>query len=138
MDQEITRVAAVMGTSMHTVSGLVSVQEAIKSMNHHKISSLVIERRDENDEYGLVTIQDIAGKVVAINRSTQRTSVYEIMTKPVLTIDHRMNIKYAIRLLANLNLEHSLVSDCGKITGFVSLRDLVLYYTEKEKSPDQL
>ena len=105
-------------------------------MNHHKISSLVIERRDENDEYGLLTLQDIAGKVVAINRSTQRTSVYEIMTKPTMTIDHDMNVKYAIRLLANLNLEHSLVSDCGKITGFVTLRDLVLSYTKKEKSSE--
>ncbi len=132
MSDKIIRVSDIMQTSLHMVEGLASVQEAIEKMGQHKISSLVIERRDENDEYGVITIQDIADKVVALNRSTQRTSVYEIMTKPALTLDPKMNVKYATRLLARLNLGRALVSEGDGLMGFVNLRDLVLSYSEQK------
>ena len=98
METQIVRVTDVTRTSLHMVSGLATVQNAIEEMNKHRVSSLVIERRNDDDEYGVITVQDIAAKVVAINRSTERTSVYEIMTKPALTINADMNVKYAIRL----------------------------------------
>ncbi len=132
MDKNILRVSSAMKTSLLTISGVASVQEAIDMMRKQKIHSLVIEPRDDNDEYGVVSVFDIAKRVVAINRPTHRTSVYEIMTKPAMTIDQEMNAKYAIRLLSSLKLESALVAQSGKITGFVTLRDLVLAYTEQD------
>ncbi|MGI9387460.1 MAG: CBS domain-containing protein, partial [Methyloligellaceae bacterium] len=100
----------------------------------HGVSSLVIERRHDSDEYGLVTVQDIAAKVVAINRSVERTSVYEIMTKPALTISANMNVKYAIRLLAGLGLSQALVDGSNGLLGLVSLREMILSYADGKES----
>ena len=74
--------------------------EAIEMIRTVKVSaSLVVERHDEGDEFGMITIRDIAREVVATDRPADRTGVYEIMTKPVLTVPAEMNIKYAVRLL---------------------------------------
>ena len=134
MESLIVRVADVMRTSLQMVSGLASVQSAIEEMNEHNVSSLVIEHRHDGDEYGIVTVRDIAAKVVSVNRSTERTSVYEIMTKPALTISADMNVKYAIRLLARLEHSRALVTGGEGLLGLVNLRDLVLSYADLEKS----
>ena len=125
-----TTVADVMRKDLHMVNGVASVQSAIEEMNRHNVSSLVIERRHEGDEFGVITVQDIAEKVVARSLSAERTSVYEIMTKPALTLDPDMHVKYAIRLLARLGLTRALVTSAEDGLGLVTLRDLVLGYSD--------
>jgi signal-transduction protein with cAMP-binding, CBS, and nucleotidyltransferase domain len=126
MSGPFVKVSDVMRTSLHMVSGLASVEEAITLMNQHGVSSLVIERRDEHDEFGLVTVHDIAAQVIGANRSRQRTSVYQIMTKPALTINADMNVRYAMRLLSNLRINRALVTQGKELLGLVTLRDMVL------------
>lgn len=130
MDPKSLKIADVMKTSLLMVSGLESVRGAMRKMKEHGVSSLIIERRDSNDEYGMVTVEDIAGKVIARNRSTTRTSVYEVMTKPTLTVSADMNVKYAIRLLARLDLSRALVVGDDGLLGLVTQRDLVLGHQE--------
>ena len=133
MERKIVKVSDVMHTSLHMVSGLASVQDAIAEMNRHSVSSLVIERRDGDDEFGVITVHDIAAHVVSENRSTVRTSVYEVMTKPALTLDSEMNARYAIRLLARLGLTRALVTHGRELLGIVTLRDMVLSYVDSEE-----
>ena len=111
-----------------TIQGLATVAQAMDLMRRHAISSLVIERRHEGDEYGLVVIHDIADKVIARNRSPQRVSVYEIMSKPVITVDTEMDIRYAVRLLTRFGVSRTLVMDKGELAGLVTLKDLVFAY----------
>jgi len=132
METPFVKVSDIMQTSLHIVSGVASVQDAIEEMKSHGVSSLVIERRHDGDEHGLLTVHDIASKVVAINRSTKRTSVYEIMTKPALTLGGDMNVKYAIRLLARLEMTRAMVVGDDGLLGLVTLRDLVLSYSSAE------
>ena len=121
-------VGEVMTTSVETIDGLATVQEAIDLMREHEISSLVIDRRHEGDEYGLLVVTDIATRLIAHDRSPERTNVYEIMSKPVLTVDRDMDIKYAIRLLARFGVSRAIVTERGTLVGMVTLRDLVLRY----------
>lgn len=132
MSVKVIKVAQVMQTSLRMVNGLATVQSALEEMVSQRISSLIIERRHDGDEYGIVTVQDIAAKVVAKNRSTVRTSVYEIMTKPALTLNPEMNIKYAVRLLARFELTRALVSGASGLEGIVTLRDLILRYSDSQ------
>ena len=76
----------VMTLSPKMVHGLTTVQEAIEIMREHAISSVVVDRRYEGDEYGLLVVTDIATKLIAKDRSPERTNVYEIMTKPVISV----------------------------------------------------
>ena len=108
-----------------TIDRLASVADAFELMRRHDISSVVIDRRDDKDEFGILVVHDIATKVIALDRSPDRTSVYEIMSKPVLTVDVDMDIRYAIRLLARFGLSRALVTDHGQLAGIVTLRDMV-------------
>ena len=126
MEREIVEVREVMNTSIHMVSGLATVEQAIDIMNEKKIGSLVIERRDEKDEYGIVSVYEIAKDIMAVGKSAARTSVYEIMKKPVVTLAPDMNVKYAVRLLTRLGESRALVTGAQGVEGLVTVRNLVL------------
>ena len=128
MTEPVVKVADVMRTELHIVDGLSSVEEAIDEMQRLSVSSLIIQRRNADDEYGIVTVQDIAEKVLSHNKPAARTSVYEVMTKPALTLVAAMNVKYAIRLLSRLGLSRALVTRDDTLIGLVTLRDLVVGY----------
>ena len=123
------KVEDVMSGNPHVIDGLATVRNAIDLMREHNVSSLVIERRDDRDEYGVVTVGDIAAHVASKDRSPERTSVYEIMSKPVLSVDVGMDIKYAIRMLNRFKLTRALVTRQGDMVGIVTLRDMVVRYT---------
>lgn len=130
MANKTVKVSDVMQTSVHKVNGLASVKDALAIMNKHSVSSLVIDRRDDDDEFGVITVHGIASNVVAKDKSTERTSVYEVMTKPALTLDCEMNTKYAIRLLARFSQNRALITRGKDLLGIVTQRDLVLGYVE--------
>lgn len=123
------KVEDVMTGNPHVIDGLATVRNAIDLMREHDVSSLVINRRHDADEYGMVTVGDIAAHVASKDRAPERISVYEIMSKPVLTVDVGMNIKYAIRMLTRFRLTRALVTRQGEMVGIVTLRDMVVRYT---------
>ena len=134
-ENSYTKVRDVMMPSPHVVDGLASVAEAINHMKQHQVSSLVIDRRHDGDEYGILVVQDIADKVIGQDRSPARTSVYEIMSKPVLTVDAEMDIKYATRMLVRFGLSRGLVTEHGNLVGIVTMRDMVFRYMEPHCEP---
>ena len=125
-DRDGTLVRAMMRDKPITVDGLATVREAIDLMRKDNISSLVIDKRHEHDEYGLVVVHDIAEKVISPDLSPERVNVYEIMSKPVVTVDAEMDVRYAIRLLTRFGLSRALVVEKGELAGLVTLRDMVL------------
>ena len=121
------RVRDVMATDLHSIDGLANVDEAMRLMREQGVSSLIVTRRDSDDEVGLLEVAAIAAEVVARNRPPDRVSVYEAMAKPVLTLPPDMLARYAVRLLVNLGLTRAVVVDEDRnAVGMVTLRDLVL------------
>lgn len=116
------------------IDGLATVREALDRMRANQVRSLVIQRRRPGDEYGIVVVSDIANKVIARNRSPDRVNVYEIMSKPVLTVNADMEIKYAIRLLGRFGLSRGVVIDRNEAVGFVTLTDMVFRFYEHEEN----
>jgi CBS domain-containing protein len=113
------------------VDGLTTVSEGLVMMRDRNISSLIVERRNEQDEYGIVLVTDVAREVVNSNRVPARTHLYEVMTKPAPSLDGEMNVRYAIRLMQRLGLTHALVVEGRRLIGIVTLRDLVVRYIDK-------
>ena len=128
MSDVVVKVSDVMQTSLVLIDGLASVREAVAVMEKNRVSSLIIERRQAGDEYGVVTVHDIAGKVIGMDRSTNRTSVYQIMTKPALTVHSHMNVRYALRMLSRFNIARALVLRDDELVGLVTMRDMVNGY----------
>jgi CBS domain-containing protein len=108
------------------VDGMLTVQEALKTMIHVETKSLIVEKRDGNDEYGMVLISDIAKKVLAMDRAPERVNIYEVMSKPVLTVNPDMDIRYCARLFERFGLSRAPVVEHGKVIGIVSHTDMVL------------
>ena len=132
-DRTAITVKDVMTPEVHTIDRTATVREAVRKMHEARISSLIIERRDESDEYGVVAVTDIAAEVIGKGRSPDRVNVYEIMTKPLLTLPAEMQIRYAVRMLTRFKLARSLVIDHErKPVGIVTLRDMVLRAIEDE------
>ena len=121
------RVGDVMAPELYSIDEVATVADAMALMKSHDVEALVVNRRDETDEVGLVLASDVAREVIARNRSPERVNVYEIMSKPVLTLPPDMLTRYAVRLLVRFQVSRSIVVDNDRNPiGFVTLRDLVI------------
>ena len=121
------RVRDCMTTNVTEVDGRMDVLSAMRVMKKVGATSLIVKRRDEGDEFGLLLFSDIAKKVIGRNRAPERVNVYEIMAKPVLTVRPDMHIRYCARMFENFGIGHAPVEENGKIIGMVSYYRLVLY-----------
>ena len=108
------------------VDGTLDVLSALKIMKEVGATSLIVSRRDDRDEHGMLLFSDIAKKVIALDRAPERVSVYEIMAKPVLTVRPDMEVRYCARLFDNFSISHAPVVENDKIVGIVSFYLLVL------------
>ncbi|MBP1151119.1 MULTISPECIES: CBS domain-containing protein [unclassified Methylocaldum] len=122
----IIRVRDVMKTDFGTIDGIATISEALKKMKSMRTSVLVVNKRHDDDEYGLITAGDIARHVLAKDRAPDRVNVYEIMSKPVISVHPDMDIRYCSRLFANHNLVRAPVLDGRNVVGMISPNTLVL------------
>ncbi|GAB7228011.1 CBS domain-containing protein [Vibrio rotiferianus] len=125
-NQEIIRIRDVMASTYVIVDGLMTVHEGIGLARKHQVKALVVQKRDQDDEFGIVLMNDIAKKVLAVDRSPQRTNIYEIMTKPALTVDPNMNVKYCARLFERFGISRAPVIENGQVVGMVSYNNIVM------------
>jgi predicted transcriptional regulator len=115
-----------MKPGIDVVDGMLTVKEAIKSMKHTDTRTLIVDKRDENDEYGVVMFRDVATQVLAPGRAPDRVNVYEIMSKPVVHVDPEMDVRYCTRLFDRFGLSRAPVLDNGTIVGLISYTDIVM------------
>ncbi|MDB2705174.1 CBS domain-containing protein [Pseudomonadota bacterium] len=125
--REIVRVRDVMRTKIDIIDGMTTISEALIQMKNIENKILIVDKRHQDDEYGVVRMSDIAHHVLAQDKSPERVNVYEIMSKPAITIDASMDIRYCARLLERLKLSRAPVVDNGELVGVVSVTGMVLY-----------
>lgn len=124
--ENVIRVRDVMKTDVDVVDGMMTVTEALNSMKFPDTRTLIVDKRHEDDEYGVVMFRDMAKKVISRGHSPNRVNIYEIMSKPVIAVRPDMDIRYCTRLLDRFGLSRAPVLDDQKIIGLVSYTDIVL------------
>lgn len=125
-DQVPVRVRDVMTSHFQLVDGLMMVDEALRLMKQNDSRVLIVDKRNDNDEYGIVLLSDVAREVLAANRSPERVNVYEVMSKPVVGVHPDMDIRYCARLFHMLGFSYAPVLEGNTILGIVGYTDLVL------------
>ena len=125
-DRKIIRVKDVMKNEFDLVDGLIPVSIALQKMRHVETKCVIVDKRHDDDAFGMVLLSDVARQVLAKDRAPERVNVYEIMTKPVMTVSPEMDIRYCARLFEQFGLSRAPVEHNGKIIGIVSLTDMVL------------
>ncbi len=102
------------------------MRAAFSELKRKEARCIIVKKRNEGDEYGMVLLSDIARKIIAPNGSPERVSIYEIMSKPVISVRADMNIRYTVRLFNQFGLAVAPVIEQGEIIGVVTYTDIVL------------
>lgn len=124
--RKIIRVADVMTHSFAMVDGSMTINEAVKVYKEREVSALFVNKRNEDDEFGILLLSDIAKKVLAKDRAPTRMNVYEVMTKPVIGVDPQMDVRYCARLFDQFGLSMAPVLMDGTVMGLISYDQIVL------------
>jgi len=104
-----------------------TVSEAIRKMQTAKVSSLIVEPRCKGDAYGMVTRKDILGRAVEPGPRRFNFSegkVFEIMTKPLVTVPPGLKVKYALRLMKREGVRRLPVFDGKEMIGILCDSDV--------------
>ncbi len=110
---------------IYYIDGLSTAQEAVDMMKTNNVDALIIQKRDEKDANGIVTASDIVRKVIVPDLKLSEVSVYEIMTKPVVSIPATLNVRYIPRLLSNVGFSIAPIEENGNYIGMIQLRDFL-------------
>ncbi|MEP1741352.1 MAG: CBS domain-containing protein [Kangiellaceae bacterium] len=132
MVNKIIKARDVMRTQFVEIEGVATVADAINAFKDNEIEVLVVKKRDEHDAYGVVLLSDIVKKVLAKNRAVNRVNIYEIMSKPIISIEPEMNIRYCARLFDNFGLSHTVVVEGGKVLGIVGYKEILVPWFEMD------
>ncbi|GIU20199.1 MULTISPECIES: CBS domain-containing protein [unclassified Shewanella] len=125
-NENLVRNHDVMSQDYAMIDGLQTVAEAIELAVKNKVNVLFVNKRHDDDEYGMVLMSDIAKKVLAQDRAPERVNVYEVMVKPVLCVPGSMDVRYCARLFDRFGITKAPVVEEGSIAGLVSYHEIVL------------
>lgn len=131
-DRRLVRTRDVMRPTFTEIEGLATVAQALVLMRANGTEVLIVEKRSDVDEYGIVLLSDIAKKVLAKDRAPERVNIYEIMSKPIISVDPHMDIRYCARLFDQFGLSVVPVVEDEKVIGIVGYMELVLDGLGKE------
>ncbi len=109
-----------------SIDGMATAREAAAKMRSEKIACLLVKKRNIDDAWGIVVVQDFIKGVIIPGRSPAEVHVYEIMTKPVITVPADMDIRYVARLIHRAGIRRAPVEDGGELIGMISLSSLIL------------
>ena len=126
LNREIVRVRDAMHRDFDRMDGMTTVLEAMSNLKYPERKAIIINKRHDDDENGIVMISDIGRKVVAGSKSPKRVSLYELMSKPYISVDPQMDVRYAARLFEQFRLARVPVVENREVVGIVSFTDLVL------------
>lgn len=122
----VVRARDVMQKKVATVDGMATAREAAARMRTEKVSCLLVNKRHADDAWGILVIQDFIRGVIIPGRSPAEVNVYEIMTKPVITVPADMDIRYVARLIYRAGIRRAPVEENGELVGMISLSSLIL------------
>lgn len=125
-NSSIIRARDVMQKGIVTIDGMATAREAAARMRTEKVSYLLVNKRHDDDAWGIVVVQDFIKGVIIPGRSPGQVNVYEIMTKPIITVPADMDIRYAARLIYRAGIRRAPVEDKGELIGMISLSSLIL------------
>ncbi len=108
-----------------------SVYEAIQMMSEKQVGALLV--MTNNHLVGFISERDYARKVILQGRSSRDTLVSEIMSAPVTTVSPAQTIDECMRLMTANRIRHLPVVEHGKVTGIVSIGDLVRWIISSQE-----
>lgn len=119
------KVADIMSKKVIIIRAFTTVANAVELMREYNLNSLIVDRLDESDSYGIVTKTDIIYKVAAKGLDPKQVRICDIMTKPCIVVNPDLSTKSVAQLFANTGIRRApIIRD--KLLGVISTTDLLL------------
>lgn len=118
-------VSDIMVRDVVTISPLATLRDAMRLMRRAKVKSLVVEKRHPHDAYGIITYTTILRTIVAEGGDIDLINVYDVCSKPVLTVPSEMDIKYVAKLMVGQSIRRLVVLHNNELEGLITINDIV-------------
>lgn len=115
----------IMQAEVVTISPLATLREAIEKMRARKVKSLVVERRDAHDAFGIITYATILKTISAEEGDIDLINVYDVNRKPMISVPPSMDVKYVAKMMVAQKVQRLLVLDGDGMVGIVTMNDIV-------------
>jgi CBS domain-containing protein len=126
------RAKDIMQVEVASVAAETTVAQAALRMKREGVRSLIVERADPDDAYGIVTYSDIVSKVLAWGMDPAEVTVEEIMVKPLVVINPNLKVEHVARLFAQTGIGHAPVISGQRLVGIISKTDLIVEVVTEE------
>ncbi len=120
------------GNKVYSVTGQVSVYEAIKEMSEKNIGAILVI--EDEKLIGILSERDYARKIVLKGKLSRETLVKEIMTENVLTVNTSDTIEKCMGIMTEKHIRHLPVVENDKVVGMISIGDVVNGIIETQKA----
>lgn len=127
----VTQILEAKGSDIWSIKPDASVLEAIKLMAEKEVGALLVMKNEK--PVGIVSERDYARKVILKGRSSQETSVEDIMTTRVVCASPDQNIEECMALMTDKHIRHLPVMDKEQLCGMLSIGDLVKAVIAEQK-----
>jgi hypothetical protein len=115
-----------------TVSSAASIFDALKIMAESNIGCLIVL---EGDKYvGIFTERDYARKIVLEGRSSDTTTVNEIMISDVPKLNSNDTIELCSKTMTEKTLRYLPVFENNQLVNLISQSDIIKYTIDSQKS----
>ncbi len=105
----------------------VLVKTAAEMMRDNGIGSIFITSGEEI--IGILTDTDLVRRVVAAGADPLTTTVEQIMSAPIASVEGNATLLDANDLMAKQHIRHLGITKDGNMVGMISVRDLVVFLT---------
>lgn len=108
-----------------SIEAMAPLRDALVLMRKHGIKSLVVEKSNPNDAYGILTFKKIINAVIASDGDIDLLRVYDLCIKPTVHLPGELDIKYAAQMMMNNNIKRILIADGNELQGMVTMTDML-------------
>jgi CBS domain-containing protein len=115
----------IMKTDVATISPFATIREAMQQMRSRGVKSLVVEKQGEHDAWGIITYTTILRTIVAEEGDIDLVNVYDVCSKPAISVFSAMDVRHVARLMVNEDYRRVLVLNNNELEGIITMNDIV-------------
>ena len=123
MPEPVLRVGDIMTNDVINVAPSSTAYDATLKMLERNIGSVLV--KEGKSAMGIITKGDILREVVKKWRDPRQVRAEEIMSTPVITVDHDDSIEAASRLMSKTGVSKLPVLKNGELVGILTATDII-------------
>ena len=129
MSIESTSVSSFMTKNVKTETEDQNIQSACRNMHQNSIGSIIIVKRDDNNNAnykpaGIITERDVVRIIGSLDQSLLKQPLRELMSKPLVTITPNNSLKDALQIMQQKNIRRLVIVENERAIGIITTKDL--------------